>query len=89
MLSYNDSNSEVFTQEQYIASLRDNKTLLSMLKHDSDFQNLLFIGCSLDDEIDLLYSLIPTESKESQTARYICVTQQPSIFDKLKYESTE
>ena len=86
MLSYNDSNSEVFTQEQYIASLRDNKTLLSMLKHDSDFQNLLFIGCSLDDEIDLLYSLIPTESKESQTARYICVTQQPSIFDKLKYE---
>lgn len=86
MLSYADSHSEVFTQEQYITSLKKNATLLSKLKHDSLFQNLLFIGCSLDDEIDLLYSLVPTETEGNQTARYICVTQKPSFFDELKYE---
>lgn len=86
MLSYADSHSEVFTQEQYITSLRKNDTLLSKLKHDSIFQNLLFLGCSLDDEIDLLYSLVPTETQGNQTARYICLTQKPSLFDELKYE---
>lgn len=86
MLSYADSHSEVFTQEQYIESLRKNGNLLSKLKHDSSFQNLLFIGCSLDDEIDLLYSLVPIEAQGNQTARYICVTQKPSFFDELKYE---
>lgn len=86
MLSYADSHSEVFTQEQYITSLRKNATLLSKLKHDSVFQNLLFLGCSLDDEIDLLYSLVPTEAQGNQTARYICLTQKPSLFDELKYE---
>ena len=86
MLSYADSHSEVFTQEQYVASLRKDNTLLSKLKHDSIFQNLLFIGCSLDDEIDLLYSLVPTETQGNQTARYICVAQKPSFLDELKYE---
>ena len=86
MLSYTDSHSEVFTQEQYITSLKKNDTLLSKLKHDSIFQNLLFLGCSLDDEIDLLYSFVPTETQGNQTARYICVTQKPSFFDELKYE---
>lgn len=86
MLSYLDSHSEVFTQEQYVSSLKKNETLLSKLKHDSIFQNLLFIGCSLDDEIDLLYSLVSTENQENQTAKYICVTQKPTIFDELKYQ---
>lgn len=86
MLSYADSHSEVFTQEQYITSLKKNDPLLSKLKHDSIFQNLLFLGCSLDDEIDLLYSLVPTETQGNQTARYICVTQKPSVLDELKYE---
>lgn len=86
MLSYADSHSEVFTQEQYIASLKKNDSLLSKLKHDSIFQNLLFLGCSLDDEIDLLYSLVPTETQGNQTAKYICVTQKPSVLDELKYE---
>lgn len=86
MLSYLDSNSEVFTQEQYVSSLKKNEALLSKLKHDSIFQNILFIGCSLNDEIDLLYSLFSSESQENQTAKYICVTQKPTIFDELKYQ---
>lgn len=86
MLSFADSHSEIFTQEQYIASLKMNTNLLSKLKHDSLFQNLIFVGCSLDDEIDLLYSLVSAEAQGFQTARYICLTKEPSVFDKLKYE---
>ena len=86
MLTYADSHSEVFTQEQYITSLKKNDTLLSKLKHDSIFQNLLFLGCSLDDEIDLLYSLVPTDTQGNRTSRYICVNREPSFLDELKYE---
>ena len=50
MLTYCDSTSEIFTQEQYVASLRENEPLLSKLEHDGRYLNILFIGCSLDDE---------------------------------------
>ena len=54
MLTYSDSHSEVFTQEQYVNSLKENTSLLNKLSHDMQFQNILFVGCSLDDEIIIL-----------------------------------
>ncbi len=86
MLTYADSQSEVFTQLQYVASLKKNASLLTKLTHDGIYQNLLFVGCSLDDEIDLLASLMNNGSSESVTAKYICLTEQPSVLDALKYE---
>ena len=82
MLTYQDSNSEVFTQRQYIQSLDKNISLLSRLKHDSIYMNLIFIGCSLEDEIDLLaYS-----ATENITGKYICITREPSSLERVKYE---
>ena len=52
MLTYEDAKSEVFTQEQYVKSLKNNISLLKKLEHDNKFQNLIVVGCSLDDEID-------------------------------------
>ena len=86
MLTYLDSESEILTQEQYIESLKKNGSLLSKLTHDSMYQNLLFIGCSLNDEIDLLSSFFQLDSKKNDTARYLCTTHTPSVIDKLKYE---
>jgi len=86
MLTYSDSQSEIFTQSQYVASLKKNASLLSKLTHDGLYQNLLFVGCSLDDEIDLLASLMNGDGGESVTAKYICLTQKPSVLDTLKYE---
>ena len=89
MLTYLDSNSEIFTQEQYIASLKENTSLLTKLEHDSKFQNLLFIGCSLNDEIDILSSIVHIGSaanSEIKTSKYICLTKAPSLLEKLKYE---
>lgn len=83
MLTYEDSKSEVFTQKQYADSLKNNVSLLGKLRHDSIYQNLIFIGCSLDDEIDLL-----AYSSESgiYTAKYFFTVKEPGVLEKFKYE---
>ncbi len=88
MLTYQDSKCEIFTQEQYVESLRGNRILLKKLEHDGHFQNLLFVGCSLSDEIDLLSSLLTTESTDNQNAKYLCVGRKPTgleIVDIQRY----
>lgn len=51
-----DDNREeiIFNKKQYIDSLRENKKMLSKFEDDFGTSNLLYIGCSLDDEPDLL-----------------------------------
>lgn len=86
MLTYSDSHSEVFTQEQYVASLKDNKSRLTKLKQDALFQNLIYVGCSLDDEIDLLAYSLPEANTSIKTAKYLCTVSAPSKLDQLKFE---
>lgn len=86
MTTYKDSQSEILTQRQYVDSLKKNMSLLSKLKHDSVYQNLIFIGCSLDDEIDLLVSVKSYDDKDYITAKYICVVDEPTTLDKIKYK---
>ncbi|MGE6661079.1 SIR2 family protein [Pseudomonas sp. NPDC077408] len=47
----------VFGKGDYIRSLNKNRPLIDELKADLSESNLLFIGCSLTDEIDVLYAL--------------------------------
>ena len=54
MLTYKDANGTILTQKQYANSIRQHSSLLTKLEHDSIYENLIYIGCSLDDEIDLL-----------------------------------
>ena len=83
MLTYEDTKSEIFTQEQYVNSLKSNESLLNKLSHDNIYQNLIFIGCSLDDEIDLL----ACSSKIAvDRVKYICTIKEPSILEKIQYE---
>ena len=57
--------------------------MLKKLHHDSIYQNLIFIGCSLDDEIDLLaYS----PGNEIGKAKYFCTVKEPSALEQFKYE---
>lgn len=51
-LNYSDSY-RVFTSTEYCRSLFDNQKLYKKLLHDYNYFNLLYIGCSLDDELDL------------------------------------
>lgn len=83
MLTYEDAKSEIFSQKQYVDSLHSNASLLGKLQHDLLYQNLIFIGCSLDDEIDLL-SCSPNSVVD--TAKYFCTTKTPGKLEHFKYE---
>lgn len=82
MIKYQDDKSEIFSRKQYVDSLSNNTFLLQMLKHDSLCQNLIYIGCSLDDELDLL-SVQSSPKTSSVVKRYVCVTQKPSILQEI------
>ena len=86
IVTYLGTNSEIMTQTQYVKSLRKNEALLSKLRHDGMFENLIFIGCSLDDEIDLMSSLMPDDIQENRVGRYICLTEKPAWITQTKYE---
>lgn len=47
----------VFGNSDYISSLITNRPLISTLTNDFAERHLLFIGCSLTDELDILYAL--------------------------------
>lgn len=53
MLTYDDSY-KVFTSKEYVSSLSFNRSMLNKLATDYGNTNILFIGCSLLDELDLL-----------------------------------
>lgn len=80
ILRYEDSKCEIFDLPQYIQSLNENRILLDKLKHDYEFMNLMYIGCSLSLEIDLL----SIASKATiNGSRYYCTAKQPDEDDLL------
>ena len=84
MLVYEDSESEVFDKKQYVVSIQKNISLLNRLTHDLSFQNLIYIGISLDDEIDLLSV---SENATIGKARYYCTVGEPSFIDSIKLKN--
>lgn len=60
-------------------------SLLKKLTHDYEYLNLLYIGCSLSDEIDLLFST--SMANDNNNNRYYCSTQIPTLLQKTKLEA--
>ena len=84
LLAYSDSQSVVFTKVQYASSLKKNLSLLNKLEHDISYQNIIYLGCSLDDEIDILK--VSLNSNTVQVNRYICVVDTPGRLEKIRYK---
>lgn len=85
IVSYADTKSEVFAQNQYVGSISSNQQLLTRLSHDSEVNNLIFIGCSLDDEIDL--SVYLKSSGEFSNSRYYVTCEKPSFVQQNKLQN--
>lgn len=81
---------KVFTSKEYLSSLIENNILLKKLQHDYTYQNIIFIGCSLDDEIDIKALTLFTEnlSKNKYCSRiYYCTIKEPDFISKAKLKA--
>lgn len=89
-LSYDkdDLDLSVFNTTQYIRSLNNNKWILNRLRQDYIDKNMLFLGCSLTDEIDLLYSYVNEDYKNriNNTRRYYVTDHELSKTDLIDIE---
>lgn len=80
----------IFGKADYIKSLDKNKYLISNLVNDFCEKNIIFIGCSLSDELDLAFALANPQflEKNNQTARIFITSNIPNSYaDKKKLKS--
>ena len=61
-----DYNEMILTESQYIASLQQSEQFHDLLSADCGNKNLLYIGCSLDDEIDIKYSVLADKNRNKK-----------------------
>jgi hypothetical protein len=81
-MKYYDS-SVVFSWLEYAKSVEDNKAMANILESDAKNRALLFIGCSLDKEIDLM--LIAAKHKFHESI--FIMKGKPNISDKKNLET--
>jgi hypothetical protein len=84
-LLYDEPSKIIFSTGQYVRSLTTNASMLNALKTDLVEQNTLFVGCSLSNEIDLLFALAEYHDPFPEGRRSIFVTQSdPNRFEMAK-----
>ena len=84
-----DYDQMILTESQYIASLQQSEQFHDLLSADCGNKNLLYIGCSLEDEIDIKYSVLADKNRNRKVRdiRGIYVTSDDlSEFKKDKLE---
>lgn len=84
-----DYDEMILTESQYIKSLDKNKKFHDMLASDCENKNVLYIGCSLDDEIDIRYSVLSDKNRnfsEKETYRIYVTAERLSELKKRKLE---
>ncbi|GGD85984.1 hypothetical protein GCM10010985_45700 [Caballeronia grimmiae] len=72
----------IFGKADYIKSLKTNHHLLNDLATDFSEKHILFIGCSLTDEIDIAFSLVDGNSEKTgaKNARLYVTSKPPTTF---------
>lgn len=84
-LLYDEPSKIIFSTGQYVRSLTRNISMLNAIRTDLVENNVLFVGCSLDNEIDLLYALAEYQGTFPEGRRSIYVTTNiPSRFQVAK-----
>ncbi len=82
---YQDSKCYIFDNKEYIQSIKNNTYILNKINHDFAFNNLIFIGCSLTNELDIL-SLSTLDDNLPKTSRFYVTDKKPNKFKELDLE---
>jgi len=72
---YKEESSLIFSESQYIRSLIKNEHILTALKNDILESNLLYLGCSLDRELDIMYAVSGVTEDKLINSKRIYVTK--------------
>ena len=84
-LTYKDYQGQIFDSKQYALSIKKNRSLLTHLKHDFNHNNLLFIGCSLEDEFDVSsLELSNGDDTFGSSSRYYMTTTAPDYLKQIE-----
>lgn len=83
---YKNSECYIFDSKEYARSIDDNKFILNKMKHDFTFNNLIFVGCSLSEELDLLSMNIP-DTEMFKASRYYITSTKPDRFREIDLET--
>ncbi|MGV3589792.1 MAG: SIR2 family protein [Adhaeribacter sp.] len=87
-ITYKDDESIIFSSGQYIRSLVENSSILSYFQEDYISKNFLFVGSSLENEIDLEFIIKKNEIKNPDIVvdRIFITTSKPK---KIKLSQLE
>ena len=86
-IRYDEEKNIVFCNSQYINSLEDdsNKTFIKNFIHDYKEHNLIFIGCSLNNEIDISHVYKKAEEEVSEeTFRFVLRKERLSFKQEIE-----
>lgn len=83
---YKNSECYIFDSKEYARNIDDNKFILNKMKHDFTFNNLIFVGCSLSEELDLLSMNIP-DTEMFKASRYYITSTKPDRFREIDLET--
>ncbi|MFQ2060545.1 SIR2 family protein [Aeromonas veronii] len=76
----------IFKRSDYLASLDKNKKMLELLQADYQEKNVIYIGCSLNDEMDLAFVIAKqAQEKRKQTFNIIFLSEKPDEIDQQDY----
>ena len=70
-----ENESIIFNKKEYIESIKKNGKMLAKLKEDFADKNIIYIGCSLDDEPDLLSIVIEAAKKRLAESEAYYITR--------------
>lgn len=87
-VKYGVNDSPTLSITKYIHSIYTNQRMLTKLKTDLYYSNTLFVGCSLNDELDLLAITQSPEEKNisDNRNRYFVTDTEPTELQKLDLE---
>lgn len=87
IVKYREQSGGILSITDYVTSLATSESMLEKLTVDLNYSNTLFIGCSLEDELDLLSVAQQLKKKaDTQKNRYFVLSSAPTRFQTIDLE---